>query len=93
MLFDIPGAPRPAEHGMILDQYIQGRLWLAFAWTWPVWPWWPGDADAAAPRLPRTRARTRIPRFTQARPVLVVCARGAPPTDPLVRMLTCDKDL
>jgi len=83
----------PARLGHDLDQYIQGKLWFAFAWTWPVWPWCPGDADAAAPILPSTRARTRIPRFAQARAVLVVCARGAPPTDPLVRMLTCDKDL
>lgn len=77
---------------MILGQYIQGNLWCVVAWTWPVLPC-PCDADAAAPTLPSTRARTRIPRFTQVRTVPVAGAWGALPTDPLVRMMTCENDL
>ena len=77
---------------MILGQYIQGNLWCVVAWTWPVLPC-PCDADAAAPTLPSTRARTRIPRFTQVRTVPVAGAWGALPTDPLVRMMTCKNDL
>jgi hypothetical protein len=82
------------KQGMILGQYIQGNLWCAVAWTWP-WPvlLCPCDADAAAPTLPSTRARTRIPRFTQMRTVPVAGAWGALPTDPLVRMMTCENDL
>ena len=49
----------------ILGQYIQGRSGLD--WTWLVVLPCPGDADAAAPRPPSTRARTTIPRIAQAR--------------------------
>lgn len=65
--------------------------WCALAWTWPVLPC-PGDADAAAPRLPNTRARIIILRV-QALTVSVEGSLMALPTDPPVRMMTCPNHL
>jgi hypothetical protein len=47
-----------------------------------------GDADAAAPRPPNTRARIIILRV-QALTVSVEGSLMALPTDPLARMMTC----
>jgi hypothetical protein len=49
----------------------------------------PGDASAAAPRLPIMRASTRIPRVAQARTLPVKGSPGPLPADPLVRVMTC----
>ena len=74
------------RRGVFRGYHIQWLLTATPRWEWPVEC--PIDAAATAARLPRARARTRIPRSTRARADLgdLRCAdnlRCAPPTGPL----------